>query len=168
MHDDLKEGGLLSPHDAAAYTFENCSFPNSPAKLEGNCLLLCARGSRFDFAVSGNFLSAFPPIDSLLSPPDPAVSLHLSPSSNPKCNQLDETNPLPRRDNSPLIKASAFNLVMDSAALFSFANASPPRYSPVCKAYRSPLGIINKSESVERKNTKSPLPTFQSRRQIID
>ena len=128
----------------------------------------CSRDSRFDFVLADNFLSAFPPIDSLLSPPGPAVSLDLSPSSLPKCNQLDETNPLPRRDNSPLIKASAFNLVMDSAALFSFANASPPRYSPVCKAYRSPLGIINKSESVERKNTKSPLPTFQSSSLIID
>ena len=118
--------------------------------------------------VADNFLSAFPPIASLLSPLDPAVSLDLSPSSLLKCSGADETNPLPRRDNSPLIKASAFNLVMDSAALFSFANASPPRYSPVCKAYRSPLGIVNKSESVERKNTKSPLPTFQSSSLIID
>ena len=78
LHDDLAEGGLLSPHDASLFTFENCSFPSSPAKLEGNCLLLCARGSRFDFVLADKFLSAFPPLDSLLSPQDSAASFDLS------------------------------------------------------------------------------------------
>ena len=153
---------------SSLFSFNNCSPPNSPAKLQGKLLLPDPASFEMILDRTGDFLMAHHPIHSLLSPPDTAVSLDPSPSSLPKYNQVDKTNPLPRRDNLPLKSASAFNYVMDAAALFKVANASPPRGSPLCKSYHSPLSALNNAKSVERHNPKSPLRNLQSRSLLID
>ena len=108
------------------------------------------------------------PIGSLLSPPDPAVSMGLSPSSNIKYDQSGDEIKSLVRDNSPLKSSLSFKHVMDAAALFKYVDASPPRGSPLCQPCRSPLFPIVNVSPVERQNTKSPLRNLQSRSLLID
>ena len=147
LHDDLAEGGLLSPHDASLFTFENCSFPSSPAKLEGNCLLLCARDSRFDFVLADNFLSAFPPLDSLLSPQDSAASFDLS-ATLPR--QLSTENKL-SPSLSPLKPTNLqlnIKLTMDGrACLPCVVKHSSPLASRLAQPTRMPLSPLFQQHS---------------------
>ena len=80
--------------------------------------------------VADNFLSAFPPIASLLSPLDVAVPEHLLVASHDKYNSPGKPRESLGRDNSPIGSSSGFAHVMDAAALFKIVDASPPRGSP--------------------------------------
>jgi len=107
---------------SSCFEFVNCSFEEncSPAKLQDN------------------FLSAFPPIDGLLSPQDSAVSIGLSVGSLIKLpsGKLDESSFSPIKPSNLSLE---YKLVMDGAACSPCVVKRTSRLASPARVPLSPL-----------------------------
>ena len=141
--------------------------PSSPPLTLSPCSFFLDSRSRFsdsfaDFA--GAALSAAE-LCNLLSPQGLEPTHMLSKHSGQKHNKSGNK---PRRDNSPIISALEYNTTMDAATVFGTGTVASPCAHSLVQPHRSPLSPMQNQLSYERRNTKSPFRSLQSRCLIID
>ena len=141
-----------------------CHTPSSPSLTLSPCSsFLDSRTSRFSDSFAdfvGDALSAAE-LCNLLSPQGLESTHMLSKHSGQKHNK-------PRRDNSPIVSALEYNTTMDAATVFSTGTIASPCAHSLAQPRRSPLSPVQNQLSYERRNTKSPFRSLQSRCLIID